>query len=55
MEQQYPEHFMELRDKVGSPASLTITGVNHLETMAVNGHIIEAVLEAYARGCAMEK
>ncbi len=44
----------ELRDNVCSPAGLTIAGVNHLERMAISGHIVDAVLLAEKRGKEME-
>jgi len=43
------ESFADLRVKVCSPAGTTIRGVNHLERMAVPGHVADAVLEALKR------
>ncbi len=38
-----------LREQVCSPAGVTIAAVNHLDRTAVRGHIIDAVLAAYAK------
>lgn len=49
------EHsLLDLRDQVCSPGGITIEAVNHLERTAVQGHIIDAVLEAAKRGAALE-
>ncbi len=48
------QNLTELRDNVCSPAGLTIAGVNYMERTAVNGHIVDAVLAANARGKEME-
>ena len=39
-----------LREQVCSPAGVTIAAVNHLDRTAVRGHLIDAVLAAYAKG-----
>lgn len=41
--------FAELRRQVCSPGGTTICGVNHMERMAVRGHVTDAVLEAMRR------
>ena len=41
--------FAELRHQVCSPGGTTICGVNHMERMAVRGHVTDAVLEAMRR------
>ena len=38
-----------LREQVCSPAGVTIAAVNHLDRTAVRGHLIDAVLAAYAK------
>lgn len=38
-----------LREQVCSPAGVTIAAMNHLDRSAVRGHIIDAVLAAYAK------
>ena len=38
-----------LREQVCSPAGVTIAAINHLDRTAVRGHIIDAVLAAYAK------
>lgn len=44
-----------LHSQVTSPKGSTIVGTNHLARTAVRGHIIDAVLAAYARGKEMER
>lgn len=41
--------FAELRRQVCSPGGTTICGVNHMERMAVRGHVTDGVLEAMRR------
>lgn len=48
-------HLSELREAVCSPAGNTIAAMNQLDRTAVRGHIIDAVLAAYARGKDMER
>nr|WP_294513757.1 pyrroline-5-carboxylate reductase [uncultured Bilophila sp.] len=38
-----------LREQVCSPAGVTIAAINHLDRTAVRGHLIDAVLAAYAK------
>ncbi len=44
----------ELREQVSSPGGMTIKGLNYLDRNAVRGHVVDAVLAAWARGFAME-
>ena len=45
----------ELQDMVCSPGGVTICGINHMDRLGIRGHIVDAVLAAYARGLEMEK
>lgn len=47
--------FMELRDRVCSPAGLTIAGVNVLDRSGFTGEIVEAMEASARRGHEMEK
>ncbi len=38
-----------LREQVCSPAGVTIAAMNHLDRTAVRGHLIDAILAAYAK------
>ncbi len=49
------KHLSVLREMVCSPAGVTIAAVNHLDRTAVRGSIIDAVLQARARGQEMSK
>jgi len=44
----------ELLDMVCSPGGVTICGVNHMDRQGVRGHLVDAVLAAYARGLELE-
>ncbi len=44
-----------LREQSSAPRSMTIAGLNHLDTMGMRGHLITAVKESYKRGLEMEK
>ncbi len=48
--EQSGEHPAVLREQVCSPAGITIAAINHLDRMAVRGHIIDAVLAAHEKG-----
>lgn len=48
-------HPAVLREQVSSPAGTTIAGLNCLDRNAVRGHVIDAVVAAYARALEMEK
>lgn len=48
-------HPMELHSCVTSPGGQTIAGTNHMARTAIRGHLIDAVLAAFARGKEMEE
>ncbi len=48
------QNLTQLRDNVCSPAGLSIAGVNHMESEAVSGAIVDAVLAAHMRANEME-
>lgn len=43
------EHPVLLREQVCSPAGVTLAAVNHMDRTALRGHMIDAVLAAYAK------
>jgi pyrroline-5-carboxylate reductase len=45
----------ELLDMVCSPGGVTVCGINHMDRQGMRGHIVDAVLAAYARGLELEK
>jgi pyrroline-5-carboxylate reductase len=45
----------ELQDRVCSPGGVTICGINHMDRQGMRGHMVDAVLAAYARGLELEK
>lgn len=43
------KHPVLLREQVCSPAGVTLAAINHMDRTALRGHIIDAVLAAYAK------